>query len=174
MQAVDFKAGIMKWIHKNGFSSEVKKIKYDIYSSFDLDTYQINIGIEKLDGVDEWFEEFLLERGFQWEGIPSPVLQFLHELGHSQTIYDFSNSELVLCDTLKKFIGIGDCKDSAVKYWEVMDELAANDWLIDFTNNNIDAVSELCQYFIDNWEDSIQNIEGEVWRNCILSDTNIA
>ena len=163
--ASEFKAGIMDWLHKYNFTN-VESVTCHRYSGYKIKNHEIRIGIEAVENVDVWFEEFLIERGLEWEHIPSPVLQFLHELGHSQTVYEYTDDQLAMCSLLKYFIGDTDeCKKNAVKYWKIMDELAANDWLINFANKEIEAISELCQFFINNWEDSVQSMEEEVWND---------
>ena len=168
MTAAEFRNGVMDWLHKYGFT-DIVSVSYNLYSSFNMDEHEIRIGTEALHGVDKWFEEFLVERGLEWENIPSPVLQFLHELGHSQTVYEYTDDELMMFHLVKEFTGETDaCKESAMQYWKVADELAANNWLVDFANREIDAMKELCQWFIDNWEDSIQSMEEEAWNNYAL------
>lgn len=167
MTAIEFRNGIIDWLHKYGFTN-VKSVVCHTDSAYDMENHEIRIGLEKIENVDEWFEEFLIERGLGWENIPSPVLQFLHELGHSQTVHDYTQEQLMMCRFLKDFIGPTDVsKESAIKYWKIMDELAANEWLINFANKEIDAIAELCQWFIDHWEDSIDDLMKEVWNSSI-------
>ena len=37
------------------------------------------------------------------------------------------------------------------EYWQVPDEFAANMWVVNFINNHIDAVENLCNTFIYAW-----------------------
>ena len=37
------------------------------------------------------------------------------------------------------------------KYWNVTDERAANEWLVNFTNTHTEAFFELCALYTDCW-----------------------
>lgn len=157
MTIEDFKGGIMNWLRKYNFNT-VDHIEFHLNSSYHIDEHVIRIGVYAQEESAEWFVDFLSERGLEWEGIPHPILQFLHELGHNQTVYDFSDVELLTYSFLKQGIQDDDPHQAAIEYWSLGDELAANLWAIDFINNSSEALIELCELFVDAWNELVDDI----------------
>ena len=96
---------VADWLYDNGFVDA--SISFDHDFSYNILEKCINIGTTSYPIVSKWFEEFLQKLGCEWHNIPEPVLCFLHELGHYNTISDFSEDELVffqfrktLCSTV--------------------------------------------------------------------------
>ena len=111
------------------------------------------MGINSHENIGAWYEAFLVNLGCEYTDIPEYILCFLHELGHSQTIYDFSDQDLKWCRLMKDFThDIEDYHESVNKYWNVADELAANKWAVEFINNHVDQVIALWKIFDKNWE----------------------
>ena len=159
MTAAEFKNGIMDWLKKNKIEDNVSELIFNDTFYFDWANNTVAIGVNDLEDAGKWFEEFLIDRGMEWTGILSPVLGLLHEVGHSKTVYTFDETRRFMCRVLKDLLGpTNESKDASFDYWNIEDEAAANDWVISFVNEHIAAVEELCQYFIDNWEDSLDDV----------------
>lgn len=157
MRAYEFLNGLKDWLQKYKFDN-VFDIKFDECSCYAIQQHCITIGIMRSDAIeDALFEEFLIENGMEANGFPPVVLQFLHELGHSQTIHIFSDDELKYFRFIKHMTSYTEDTKKFIKtYWAIDDELAANKWAINFINTSCDAVIELCQFFIDNWNSMIK------------------
>ena len=152
--AVMFKNSLIKWLTKNGISNLYVDYEDDFSYAIndeDANIRCINIGVEKVEETGNIFEQFLYEYGCIYSDIPIPVLCFLHEAGHHMTISNFSTIDLLLCDFLKKRIKDEDDFNFYYKYWLVDDEFEANMWMINFINNNIEAVEDLCVLFSQGW-----------------------
>lgn len=159
---IEFKNKIISWLRDNGCTNveEIKLTREFTYCRIDK---TINIGIVDQPTVGTWFEDFLLDNGCEYENIPYPLLAFLHEVGHSQTIENFNEEELTWCSLMKESpVDPEDKKYSVFKYWKIPDEWAANEWLINFVNQHITAVANLwTDIFIPLWEKMLD--EDNVW-----------
>lgn len=152
--AVVVKNSLVKWLSKNGISNLYVDYEEDFSYAIgdeDANIRCLNIGVEKITKEGNIFEQFLYEYGCIYSDIPVPVLCFLHEAGHHMTISNFSNLDLVYCSLLKSEIKDNDDFNFYYKYWLVDDEFEANMWMIDFINNNIEAVEDLCVLFSRGW-----------------------
>lgn len=156
-----FKLGIIKWLCKNNFCNIDIDFEYDFGYAVDDDMgiHCINIGVEANNAVGNYFEQFLYEYGCDYVGIPYPILAFIHELGHVSTLQNFSQFDLKLFELAKQFSHGESDHDWYFRYWEMPDEFEANMWAIDFINNHIDAVEELCAYFAHAWEEMRATID---------------
>ena len=153
-----FRDGIQNWLQKYN----MPKINLDFSQdfAFDFKSDTLYIGVEAFEDVDEYFNEYLEKHGFEWENVPAPVLAFLHELGHANTIHDFNDSQIVFFDFCKQLANQQDDeKEAMFAYWDVPDEYAANRWLIDFSEENIDAMMELVQVYSEKWNDMVKTID---------------
>ena len=93
-------------------------------------------------------------------GICDPALAFLHELGHACTYNYFNDTEKLLYDLTKSFDpGESDMDFLMGHYWMIPDEFAANMWAIDFINNYIEAVKELCYIWTVDWTAMCEEID---------------
>jgi hypothetical protein len=153
---MSFKSEVVQWLCDNGFSSLDVELNSDFYYSTGedidfnyVDECVINIGVDRFDEIDKWFEQFLYEYGLEWMDL-GRVLPFIHELGHYNTVYSFSNSER-LAMYYNKFWIFSDedtTMEEMFKYWEMPDEFAANVWAVNFINNNISEVERLVNIFL--------------------------
>lgn len=153
---MSFKSEVVQWLCDNGFSSLGVELNSDFCYSTGEDTdfncvgeCVINVGIDRFDEIDNWFEQFLYEYGLEWMDL-GRVLPFIHELGHHNTIYSFSNSER-LAMYYSKFRIFSDEEvtiEEMFKYWETPDEFAANVWAVNFINENISEVERLVNIFL--------------------------
>lgn len=142
---------IHNWLAKNGFNNIDLTTSLDF--AYNITNNTIVIGTEKYPTVGRYFEQFLYEYGLEYSGIFDSVLAFLHELGHVYTIPAFSNAELMLYQiaknfTAEDFTNMETEQEKFNYYWELPDEFAANMWVINFVNNNIEAVEELCNIWM--------------------------
>lgn len=146
-----FEDELKNWLDKNGFG-EIEVFDDDEFL-FDIATNEIHFGVVSTsEGI--WFAQFAYEYGMKHDNIVPEVLAFLHEIGHYKTIKCFDNTDLEN-DTAAKFVlGMnGYSQDTMVAYWELPMEFAANVWAIDFVNNNIDAVEEICGIYRKYYEE---------------------
>lgn len=156
-----FKIGIINWLCKNNFSNIDVDFEYDFGYAVDddLGIHCLNIGVEDNNAAGTFFEQFLYEYGCDYVGIPYPILALIHELGHIATINNFSQTELKLFELAKEFSHGESNHDWFFHYWEMPDEFAATMWAVDFINEHIDAVEELCNFFIPTWIEMCETID---------------
>lgn len=140
------------WLKNNG--CEEIKIHFNPDGFFyNIETKEIALAIETDPETDEYFIDFLEEKGCDVVNyVPTPVLAFLHELGHYHTIYDYEQMELMFYNFIKEAIGADDHmseREKAFAYWESPDELDANMWAINFMmdTENTEALNELINIF---------------------------
>ena len=153
MSAVEnFKTDISNWFQKHGFGNLIVDFGEDFaYSLFENNQTGIVIGLQGYPEVGRYFEQFLQEYGLEYTGILDPVLALIHELGHSKTLKYFSGNELSLYALAKEFDHGETEQEWFNYYWMIPDEFAANIWEVNFINDNILAVEELCQIYINDW-----------------------
>lgn len=153
MTAVEkFKTDLANWFNKNGFEDIGLCFGEDFaYVILDNGEFGVQVGIQAYPEVGRYFEQFLYEYGLEYTGIYDPVLCLLHELGHNQTINYFDGNEQFLCELAKQFCHSENEHDWYNEYWETPDEFAANIWAINFINNHIEAVEELCDIYANDW-----------------------
>lgn len=135
----EFHDEIIQWLGCNGFDNVDVSFELNEFC-FDGNRNIINIGSGYEFEVGRLFEQFLYEYGMEYVGFYDPILYFLHELGHYNTVYSFSNEELWRYNFIKLLV-------NAFEYWEIPDEMAANMWVVDFVNEKVEAVEELCDIF---------------------------
>lgn len=155
-----FKVDMANWIYKNGFDEIGLCFGQDFaYVLLEDGRFGIQIGTEGYPEVGRYFEQFLYEYGLEYMGIYDPVLAFLHELGHAQTLNYFSDLELKFFELAKESIDSESEYDRFVHYWSLPDEFAANMWAINFINEHKDAVDKLCQIYWENWNEAVEELE---------------
>lgn len=148
-----FKSNLINWLCANHMPNIDIDFDYDFGYLVDDDfgIHIINIGVEANDEVGSYFEQFLYEYGCEYCGIPYPILCMLHECGHIMTLNRFSETELGLFQFAKQFDHGETDQEWLNKYWMVPDEFAANMWVVNFINNHIEEVEDLCNTFIHGW-----------------------
>ena len=153
---MSFISEVVQWLCDNGFSNLGVKMTSDFCYSTGEDTdfnriggCVINVGRDHFDEIDKWFEQFLYEYGLEWMDL-GRVLPFIHELGHHNTIYSFSNSERLAMyySKFRIFSNEDMTMEEMFEYWETPDEFAANIWAVNFTNKNISEVERLVNIFL--------------------------
>ena len=159
MTAVEkFHNDILNWLQKNGFEKLGICFNEDFAYIIDDNNIAIQIGVQSYPEVSRYFEQFLYQYGMEYTGIYDPVLCFIHELGHSQTIQYFNAQEQLLCELTKQFNHSTNEQDWYNEYWEIPDEFAANIWAVNFINNHIEAVEELCDIYAQDWAEMFKDI----------------
>lgn len=133
-----FRIDIIKWLTKY----DISNIDVNIANRFayDPEDHIIYFGIYddiKETGID--FSQYLYEYGCEYVDIWYPILAFLHEVGHVRTLDSFDEHDRLFMNVFKTF------KTTNFEYWDVQDEFAANMFVVDFINNNIEAVTELIE-----------------------------
>ena len=148
-----FKSALINWLCANDMPNIDIDFNYDFGYAMDeeLGIHKINIGVANNEDAGRYFEQFLYEYGCEYCGIPYPILCMLHECGHVMTIEQFSDSELFLFELSKQFSHGEEAQEWFNRYWHMPDEFAANMWVVDFINNHIEEVENLCNTFINAW-----------------------
>jgi len=149
-----FKLNIINWLYDHNI--QIDDIKFGNDFGYDIENNTVIIGLNRYPEIEHWFQKYI-ERRTQWENVPIQVLQFFHELGHSQTIINFSDVELVAYDIAKKnFREEANNKltiEYMNKYMGMPDEQAANHWMTRYMNMHHEDFGEFIEYFVINWND---------------------
>jgi len=148
-----FKSVLINWLCSQNMSNIDINFAEDFgyTTDDDLGIHILNIGVIANNEGCNYFEQFLYEYGCEYLGIPYPILAFLHECGHINTLNQFSPSELYLYQITKQFSHDENPYEWYTNYWLLPDEFAANIWVINFINTHIDEVEQLCDIFIHEW-----------------------
>ena len=153
--AIKFKNTLMDWLNENNIPSLYVDYETDFGYAINEEDENIrclNIGVEAVPkNVSKYLEQFFYEYGCEYVDIPTPILCFLHEVGHHMTIGNFRPIDLIFCDIAKGTIDDSDDFDFYYHYWIINDEMSANMWAINFINNHIEEVEKLCVVFAQGW-----------------------
>lgn len=154
-----FKNELNAWFNKNSINSVYDISFCDIYA-YSVTTHTISIGTD-YDIPEYWFVDYLEQKGCRCYGIPIHILAFLHEVGHSCTLHSLMERDEKFFDRcqFKKLACSCDSKENCFDYWNVDDEVAANDWEVQFINGNQDAVVEL----YDIWEKFMSELVNDIF-----------
>lgn len=149
----NFEKALREWLKKNNFNCD---ITFEDDFGYEWDTNILHIGVLGYENVGRWFEQFLYEYGMDYVGIYDPVLALIHELGHYSSLGDFEPEELMLLGFIKDLDNERMSNQEFMnEYWELPDEFAANMWAINFVNENIEAVEDLCNIYLYYWDEFI-------------------
>ena len=135
---------INKWARKYGFNTEYVLIKRGDLE-FDPNENEVTVPRAYDSNFDSSFMKFLRDNGLTSD-FDAVTLSILHELGHAQTFDLFASKEWKWCAAQKAVLaGISDGPDEEYLfgYWNIEDELAANNWLILYTKSFPDKVQAL-------------------------------
>lgn len=125
---------IQKYFHFNGLT-----FLYNKESGYGWQEQVIYIG-KKDKPIHNDFRQFLHEYGCDINASNS-VLTFLHELGHCLTDSNYDDLEQIIFKFQKESV------HNAFDYWHILDEFEANMFVVNFMNNNPEAVKELDMIF---------------------------
>lgn len=154
MTEKNFVTNIRRWLYNHHIF--IDDIKFGDDFGYDIENNTVIIGLNRYPEIENWFQKYV-ERRTQWENVPIQVLQFFHELGHSQTINNFSNVELVAYDIAKKNFREEANNELTIeymnKYMGMPDEHAANHWMERYMNFHYEEFGEFIEYFVINWND---------------------
>lgn len=135
---------INKWAKKYGFNTEYIFVKSGALE-FDPNENEITVPRAYDSDYDSSFMKFLRGIGLTAD-FDAVTLSILHELGHAQTLDLFTTREWKWCAAQKAILaGISDGPDEdyLFGYWNIEDELAANNWLVLYTKSFPKKVQEL-------------------------------
>lgn len=142
---------INKWLKRHNIYAECKLVnKGDL--EFDPNNYTILIPREYDDSFDSPFMKFLRGLGLTSD-FDTVTLSILHEIGHAQTTYLFSEKEWRWCAAQKAiWAGLheGPDEEYLFGYWNFEDELAANNWLVLYTKSFPKKVQKLEDIIAEN------------------------
>lgn len=135
---------INKWAEKYGFNTEYIFVKSGALE-FDPNENEVTVPRAYDSDYDSAFMKFLRSIGLTSD-FDAVTLSILHELGHAQTMDLFTARKLTWCAAQKAILaGISDGPDEdyLFNYWNIEDELAANNWLVLYTKSFPNKVQEL-------------------------------
>lgn len=127
---------INKWAKKCGFNTEYIFIKSGDLE-FDPNENEIIVPRAYDSNYDSAFMKFLRGIGLTSD-FDAVTLSILHELGHAQTVDLFTSKEWKWCAAQKAILaGLNDgpSEEYLFGYWNIEDELAANNWLVLYTKS---------------------------------------
>jgi hypothetical protein len=128
---------IQKYLHFNGL-----KFFYMKESAYNYEDNVIYIGTDE-QPIHTDFRQFLYEYGCKEDltTCHNSTLTFLHELGHTLTDSNYNDLEQLVFKFQKEDIY------NSFDYWHIHDEFEANMFVVNFINNNPEAVKELDNIF---------------------------
>ena len=135
---------INKWLRKHHFYAECVFIKKGDLE-FDPNEREILVPANYVSDYDSVFMKFFRGIGLTCN-LDTVTLSILHELGHAQTVSLFSPSEWRYCAAQKAiWAGLHSEADEEylLGYWNIEDELAANNWVVLYTKSFPKKVQEL-------------------------------
>ncbi len=135
---------INKWARKHGFNTEFVFVKSGSLE-FDPNENEILVPRKYDSTFDCQFMKFLRGLGLTCD-FDAVTLSLLHELGHAQTLDLFTTKEWKWCAAQKAvWAGVheGPDDDYLFGYWNIEDELAANNWVVLYTKSFSKKVKEL-------------------------------
>lgn len=144
------------WLDNLGFDA---KIKIDDYSCYDMSTNTIYLNLNEEDSSNK-FVEYCKSLGLNRK-LVLRILVFLHELGHSQTVWDMNYPRYVIDNFISRILDTQSLtyKGAGIKrslYQRLKTEKLATKWAIDFINNNsleIANLETIFKKFLDNNKD---------------------
>jgi hypothetical protein len=128
-----------KYFHFNGLKFSLN----EEYSAFNVTRNIIWLNGAEPHEHNIIFRQFLYEYGatLAATNFKDISLIFLHELGHCLTRNYYDSFSLGFYDLMKRLAS------DAIAYWHVQDEFEANMIVVNFINNNPEAVKELDMIF---------------------------
>ena len=139
--SIELEKWIQKYFHFNGL-----KFDYNLFSAYDFVENIIYISQMNTPETNKKFRQFLYEYGASAAATDfmDDSLIFLHELSHCLTNSLYDDFELTVYNFQKEDV-------DSFTYWEVRDEFEANMVVVDFINNNPEAIYELDKIFWEWW-----------------------
>lgn len=98
--------------------------------------------LSKFEDIDKWFMEYAVEDLGYDESLGYTLISILHEIGHNETIEDFSEKEEARMEKLKAGLSATSKKD-CMKYFSLKIERVATEWGIEFSEEYKDELLEL-------------------------------
>lgn len=142
---------INKWLKRYGFNTVCELVNKGGLE-FDPNENVILIPRAYDSDYDSEFMKFLRSIGLTADFDPV-TLSLLHELGHAQTLDLFTTREWKWCAAQKAvWAGLHSTTDEdyLFGYWNIEDELAANNWLILYTKSFPKKVQKLEDIIAEN------------------------
>lgn len=141
---------IRQWLKENDFDCGCRLGKEFLYEP--TDNY---IMVQKIydNSWDFDFIECLRDLGLE-NDFDCTTLSILHELGHFETQWDFTDDEWENDNIWKMFLTqtITNEHELNVKYWESETEKVANEWLV---------------WFVGNYKEQVQKLEDIISLTCV-------
>lgn len=141
-----------KWLKKNGFATECVYAKNGELE-YDPDEDLITIPRRYVSEPDTYFIKCFRALGFTAD-FDTVTLSILHELGHAQTFHLFTAKEWCACHAKKSILALEadpDDENYYFAYWNVPDELAANNWAVLYTKSfpkKVERLENIIEEFV--------------------------
>lgn len=149
---------LQNYLSDNGFTVDVR-VDNNLDWFYDSDFRFINATMRRDPVVDGWFREVCDELGLEWN-CPMFLLSMLHELGHDETIDDFTEFEWDLSSIYVALKGVmveddNITKESYMIYFRSPREIVATDWAVAYANEEKEGLRALWSEIIELFEEYI-------------------
>lgn len=134
-------AKLNRWLAANGFEDCEAKI----YTEFMYDNNTIYWSPLLVEKVTKMFNKYINKKGCG--DIEPFTISFLHELGHHNTIFSFSNCRYNLLNFIDKVVSKTNYRIANFCHFRLSHERVATEWAIDFIKNNPKQVKKLTSIF---------------------------
>ena len=129
-----------KWLAEHDFEVSTKKgDEWCYFYSKSLITYEVG---EEMTEQNERFLEVCRECGLEYE-VSLFTLSFFHELGHHETMDDFTDREWARDEKVKSRVENSfDYERMDYTYFHLPSEYCATEWGVDYINEHIDEIEK--------------------------------
>ena len=148
---------LQNYLSDNGFTVDIRVNNNEDWY-YESDFRFINATMRRDPVIDSWFRELCDELGLEWN-CPMFLLSMLHELGHDETIDDFTEFEWDLPSfyTFLKGVMIEEepSKEDYMTYFRSPREIVATDWAIAYANEEKEGLRALWSEIIELFEEYV-------------------
>ncbi len=140
---------LINWLARNGFSN--CDVDFSEIFEYDRDSHTIYFATIEPKESGHFFQQYLYEYGCEKAPfIDVNTLAFLHEACHHLTLGQFDDIDIAMFSILKEFIDKISDYEHYSKYWDIADEFIANMEVVNFINDNFNAVIKLQEIITSN------------------------
>lgn len=127
----------------NGFNVSVK---WDKDFGYYEDSEEVGVTLVS-DERSQWFMENAFNRGLSYD-CGDFIASFMHEIGHHFTLDKISRKQDRIINKRKRKLN-GNKRKHNFKYFNILDEVLATNWAIDYINNNEDIIEQFAYELMD-------------------------
>jgi len=135
---------LTNWLTSRGYELEVRECDDEFFYSDPLSLIAVATSAK---AVDRYFLRFIDSLGCQVSFSNAFIPEFLHELGHNETLDDFDEEDDEEYREFEhSFEGLDmDNWENQLLYMSHPIELAATQWAVDYINSHVDEVIEMAK-----------------------------